>query len=125
MRLYEVWYSGINMEDKDKLIDELKTEIVSLKIRLKRIEEYLTQMPNVEDYLETETVGRMRFDEEKDEFFEEAVKLVKQRDKASASLLQRRFHIGFNRAARLIQQLEEHGVVGAGEGATPREVLVR
>lgn len=63
--------------------------------------------------------------EEKDDLFEEAINLVCQHDKASASLLQRRFKIGFNRAARLLEQLEEHGVVGPGEGAKPREVLVR
>ncbi len=63
--------------------------------------------------------------DEKDDLFEEAITLVCQHDKASASLLQRRFHIGFNRAARLLEQLEEHGIVGAGEGAKPREVLVR
>lgn len=69
----------------------------------------------------TITSGR----EEKDALFEEAITLVCQHDKASASLLQRRFHIGFNRAARLLEQLEEHGIVGAGEGAKPREVLIR
>jgi len=63
--------------------------------------------------------------DEKDDFFEEAVTLVCQHDKASASLLQRRFHIGFNRAARIMEQLEEHGIVGAGDGAKPREVLIR
>lgn len=63
--------------------------------------------------------------DEKDDLFEEAITLVCQHDKASASLLQRRFHIGFNRAARLLEQLEEHGIVGQGEGAKPREVLIR
>jgi S-DNA-T family DNA segregation ATPase FtsK/SpoIIIE len=63
--------------------------------------------------------------DEKDDLFEEAINLVCQHDKASASLLQRRFKIGFNRAARLLEQLEQHGIVGVGEGAKPREVLVR
>ncbi len=63
--------------------------------------------------------------DEKDDLFEDAITLICQHDKASASLLQRRFKIGFNRAARLLEQLEEHGVVGPGEGAKPREVLVR
>ncbi len=62
---------------------------------------------------------------EKDDLFEEAITLVCQHDRASASLLQRRFHIGFNRAARLLEQLEQNGIVGAGDGAKPREVLVR
>lgn len=61
----------------------------------------------------------------KDDLFEEAIALVCQHDKASASLLQRRFRIGFNRAARLLEQLEEQGIVGAGDGAKPREVLIK
>jgi S-DNA-T family DNA segregation ATPase FtsK/SpoIIIE len=43
---------------------------------------------------------------------------------ASISLLQRRFRIGYNRAARLIDELEEHGVVGPSEGSKPRKVLM-
>ena len=44
--------------------------------------------------------------------------------KASASLLQRRLRVGYARAARLIEELEEHGVIGPADGARPREVLV-
>lgn len=60
-----------------------------------------------------------------DELFEQAVRMITQHDKASASLLQRRLQIGFNRAARLLEQLEEAGVVGPADGSKPREVLVR
>lgn len=60
-----------------------------------------------------------------DELFKEAVKVVSQFDRASASLLQRRLSIGYARAARIIDQLEEAGVVGQSEGGKPREVLVR
>lgn len=63
--------------------------------------------------------------EEKDELFEEAVRVVCQYDRASASLLQRRLSIGYARAARILDQLEEEGIVGPGEGAKPRDVLVR
>lgn len=61
----------------------------------------------------------------KDALFEEAVKIVCQYDRASASLLQRRLSIGYARAARILDQLEEAGIVGPGEGAKPRDVLVR
>lgn len=60
----------------------------------------------------------------KDEFFEQAVRLVCQYNRASSSMLQRRLQVGFNRAARILEQLEEAGVVGAGDGSKPREVLV-
>ncbi|MBP6913287.1 MAG: DNA translocase FtsK [Candidatus Levybacteria bacterium] len=60
----------------------------------------------------------------KDEFFEQAVRIVCQYDRASSSLLQRKLQVGFNRAARILEQLEEAGVVGPGDGSKPREVLV-
>ena len=45
--------------------------------------------------------------------------------KASASLLQRRFHLGYNRAARVIDLMEERGIIGPSNGSKPREVLVK
>ena len=59
-----------------------------------------------------------------DELYEEAKKVIIQSRKASASLLQRRLRVGYARAARLIDMLEEDGIVGPGEGAKPREVYV-
>lgn len=61
----------------------------------------------------------------RDELFAQAVRLVCQYDKASSSMLQRRFQIGFNRAARLLEQLEAAAVVGPADGSKPREVLVK
>jgi len=63
--------------------------------------------------------------EDDDELYEEAKNLVIKTGKASSSYLQRRFKIGYARAARLIDMLEERGVVGPGEGAKPREVLIK
>jgi len=59
-----------------------------------------------------------------DELFEEAVKVVREAKKASASLLQRRLSVGYARAARLIDIMEEKGIVGPGDGAKPREVYL-
>jgi len=61
---------------------------------------------------------------DEDPLYEEAKKLVVEAKKASASLLQRRLRVGYARAARLIDILEERGVVGPGEGAKPREILI-
>ncbi len=69
--------------------------------------------------------GRGREDGEKDELFEDAVRTVCQYDRASASLLQRRLKVGYARAARILDELEETGIVGPGEGSKPRDVLVR
>ena len=58
-----------------------------------------------------------------DDLYEEAVEVVREAKKASASFLQRRLKVGYARAARLLDIMEERGVVGPGEGAKPREVF--
>jgi len=63
--------------------------------------------------------------EEKDELLDDAVRVVRQYDRASASLLQRRLKVGYARAARIIDQLERLGIVGPAEGAKPREVNLK
>jgi len=60
-----------------------------------------------------------------DDMFRDAVRCVIEGHKASTSLLQRRLRIGYGRAARLIEEMEEQGIVGPADGARPREVLVR
>lgn len=60
-----------------------------------------------------------------DELFEDAVKVVVEYDRASASLLQRRLRVGYARAARLLDELESAGVVGIADGSKARDVLVR
>ncbi|WP_405724956.1 DNA translocase FtsK [Anaerotignum sp.] len=62
--------------------------------------------------------------EDSDEFFADAVDLILEKEKASVSMLQRQFRIGYNRAARLMDDLERHGIVGPEEGSKPRKVLI-
>ncbi len=59
-----------------------------------------------------------------DEYFTEAVRFCIEKQKASVSMIQRMFHIGFNRASRIIEQMEAAGVIGAEEGTKPRKVLM-
>jgi len=59
-----------------------------------------------------------------DDMWQDAVRVVIEGRKASTSLLQRRLRIGYGRAARLIEEMEEQGIVGPADGARPREVLV-
>ena len=61
---------------------------------------------------------------ERDEYFVEAARFIIEKDKASIGLLQRAFKIGFNRAARIMDQLYEAGIVGEEEGTKPRKVLM-
>ncbi|HNR90118.1 MAG TPA: DNA translocase FtsK, partial [Spirochaetota bacterium] len=59
-----------------------------------------------------------------DELFVEALKIVEDSKKASASYLQRRLSIGYNRAARIIELMEERGYIGPQTGSKPREVFI-
>ncbi len=59
-----------------------------------------------------------------DEYFYEAAKFVIEKEKASTSMIQRMFKVGFNRAARIVDQLYQEGIVGSEEGTKPRKVLM-
>jgi S-DNA-T family DNA segregation ATPase FtsK/SpoIIIE len=59
-----------------------------------------------------------------DDMFQDAVRVVIESGKASASLLQRRLRVGYARAARLVEEMEEQGIIGPADGARPRDVLV-
>jgi DNA segregation ATPase FtsK/SpoIIIE, S-DNA-T family len=63
-------------------------------------------------------------DEEEDELLTEAIEFVFEQDSASTSLLQRHFKIGYNRAARLMDTLEERGIISGQNGSKPRDVLL-
>ncbi len=64
------------------------------------------------------------YSDDSDELYNDAVRVVREAKKASASLLQRRLKVGYARAARLLDIMEEKGIVGPGEGAKPREVKI-
>jgi len=64
-------------------------------------------------------------DSERDELYQRAVELVQLNGQASTSFIQRRLRVGYNRAARMIEMMQEDGIVGAADGAKPRQVLVR
>ena len=103
------------MNKIQKLLEDIKTDVASLKIRIRRIETFLLGMPNAEDYIQER--------DDPDELLEEAKNIVIKYDRASASLIQRRLGTGYARAARLLDLLENEGIVGPGDGSRPREVL--
>jgi DNA segregation ATPase FtsK/SpoIIIE, S-DNA-T family len=74
------------------------------------------------DQIEVNASGK---EEEVDELLDEAIKVVLETDQASTSLLQRKLKIGYNRAARIIDQLEQQGVISGRNGSKPRQVLIR
>ncbi len=76
------------------------------------------------DFREESTADEVSEDE-LDDKYEEAVQLVIETRQASISMLQRRLRVGYNRAARMIEVMEQQGIVGASDGVKPREVLAR
>ena len=68
--------------------------------------------------------GEEEEDDDADALLSQAVDIVRRSDKASASLLQRRLRIGYARAARILDQMEDRGIVGAADGSRFREVLI-
>ncbi|PMD73276.1 DNA translocase FtsK [Companilactobacillus nuruki] len=63
-------------------------------------------------------------DKPEDEYWDDAVDLIVNQQSASVSMLQRRFAIGYNRAARMVDEMENKGIVGPSEGSKPRKVLI-
>ena len=61
---------------------------------------------------------------QKDEFYEQAVKVIMESGQASVSILQRRLRLGYTRAARIIDMMEQEGIIGSFEGSKPRKILI-
>lgn len=91
----------------------MQEEIEELKKRIQALEEH-NGISDKNEVVESDDV-----------LLDEAIRLVVEHDQASASLLQRRLKIGYARAARILDQLEEKGIVSEASGATPRDVLVK
>lgn len=63
--------------------------------------------------------------EDRDQLFEDAIRLITQFNNASASFLQRKLSVGYARAARILDELQQAGIVGAADGSKPRDILIR
>ena len=97
--------------------DEEVEEVVSF-LKDQKIVEY------DEKLLDSIKNNEVKIDDEVDELFPEAINLIVNEEQASISLLQRKLRIGYARAARIIDQMEERGIVGGYEGSKPRKVLI-
>ena len=89
-----------------------------------RVVDELSGVPSeYEDLFDVEQQGSLSGDYE-DMMFDQAVEIVLKTKRASASFLQRRLKIGYNRAARLIEIMEEKGIIGPPRGSKPREIYI-
>lgn len=102
----------ISDEEVGRVVDYLKSQNIE--------DDYGSE---IKEKIETASV-KATVSADRDEYFEEAAKFIIDKDKASIASLQRIFKIGFNRAARLMDQLCEAGIVGEEEGTKPRKVLM-
>src|SRR5581483_8829556 len=98
---------------------------------IRRLTDFLREQGSPEyqmEILETKAPGEEGAapgDEERDEMYDEAVRIVMETNQASISMIQRRLRIGYNRAARMVEQMEREGLVTPGDGMRPREVRAR
>ena len=92
---------------------------------IERVVEFINKQsePVYEEELLKEKTTPFTLDE-KDQFYEQAVRLIMETGQASASLLQRRLRIGYTRAARIIDMMEQEGLLGPFEGSKPRKIIV-
>jgi len=102
----------VSVEEIRSVIDFIKTEVGE------------TEPEDILESFQVEGDGSEEGgDDEKDELYDEMLAFIRENGKCSASMLQRRFKIGYNRAARAVELFERQGIVSAGDGAKPRDVI--
>ena len=98
-------------------------EVASVVEFLKENEEVAVYDEGVSESI-VSTMAGSNSSVERDEYFADAARFLLEKDKASIGMLQRMFKIGFNRAARIMDQLADAGIVGPEEGTKPRKILM-
>jgi len=107
--------ANIEQEEVGRVVDFIKNQAPEVEYITE-----ITQKTMTDEEASQEALGEIS----EDNLVENAIRLVVRANKGSSSYLQRRLSIGFNRAARLLDELEEAGVVGPPNGSKPREVLI-
>lgn len=107
--------------------DEIKAVVKFIKDQIKNPEEYETNVMTTppEEFIESDIGSGSVLDEERDPLYDEILDYVRKTQKCSASMLQRKFKIGYNRAARAVETLEEEGAISEADGSKPRQVLIK
>jgi S-DNA-T family DNA segregation ATPase FtsK/SpoIIIE len=104
---------------------EIKRMVDFLKLQGQPVYDMDILKPRGEEEGEGGEGGGGSAEEGADPLYDQAVRLVCETRLASVSMIQRRLQIGFNRASRLVERMERDGIVGAPNGAKPREVLAQ
>ena len=121
----DMLYSGVvdpfPIRMQGAFISEEEVEAVVEYVKLFGEPEYIDDEIFYEE--EDEDMGASLFSDGDDPLYEKALEIVCQQGKASASYIQRRLKIGFNRAARIVDEMEHNGVVGPAHGSKPRELI--
>jgi len=102
----------VSEEEVERVVDFIKSQKTELSYKKEIIDEI---EGNLSAKDEADTI---------DELLNEAIRIVVENDQASTSLLQRKLKIGYNRAARIIEQMEERGIISGRNGSKPREILL-
>ncbi len=105
----------ISEEEVEKVVSFIKNE-----------EEETEYEESIIEHIESESKdgGKLSEDSDSDELVNEAIKIVVEYNQASTSFLQRKLRIGFNRASRIMDELEERGIISEKDGSRPRQILV-
>ncbi|MES2214137.1 MAG: DNA translocase FtsK 4TM domain-containing protein [Patescibacteria group bacterium] len=127
----DMLYMGGEMSKPERIQSAYITEAETKGVVKYLVDTYVDELNDQIDFANEKvdqsifsaTLGGDEANGDDDELYEEAREIVMQAGKASTSFLQRKLRIGYARAARLIDLLEEKGVVGPGSGAKPREVI--
>lgn len=101
----------VSEEEVERVVDYIKSGVEEIEYK-----------KEILDQIEVNASGK---DEDGDELLDEAISVVLETGQASTSLLQRKLKIGYNRAARIMDQLEQNGVISGKNGSKPRQILIR
>ena len=102
----------VSEEEVERVVDFIKSQKTELNYEKEIIDQIEGTLSNKDE------------EDDIDELLNEAIKIVVENGQASTSLLQRKLKIGYNRAARIIEQMEERGIISSRNGSKPREILI-
>ena len=104
--------SFVSEEEVERVVDFIKKQTTEVNYKKEIIDEIESSSNN------------KSIDDDIDELLNEAIRIVIENGQASTSLLQRKLKIGYNRAARIVEQMEERGIISGRNGSKPREILL-